>query len=220
MSKAPSLPKTIENISEMFYGCEKLKAVPNIPSSVKNMSGCYAGCVRASGSCTIYAVINDTAGYNKFAAVTSVCDSSAKGEFLGAAGTGMAVNYIAGNAHLIRRYLAAGWNCGNLETTGVWGKLKAGEKIPQSLEDCTVSPLSPVTYTGKAICPEPKVYYGSVLLKENTDYTVAYTDNISAGTATVIITGIGDYSGKKQLSFYDTQSYSYRSKCKIVSGSF
>lgn len=201
LSKAPSLPKTIENISEMFYGCEKLKAVPNIPSSVKNMSGCYAGCVRASGSCTIYAVINDTAGYNKFAAVTSVCDSSVKGEFLGAAGTGMAVNYIAGNAHLIRRYLAAGWNCGNLETTGVWGKLKAGEKIPQSLEDCTVSPLSPVTYTGKAICPEPKVYYGSVLLKENTDYTVAYTDNISAGTATVIITGIGDYSGKKQLSF-------------------
>lgn len=201
LSKAPTLPKTIENISEMFYGCEKLKAVPNIPSSVKNMSGCYAGCVRASGSCTIYAVINDTAGYNKFAAVTSVCDSSAKGEFLGAAGTGMAVNYIAGNAHLIRRYLAAGWNCGNLETTGVWGKLKAGEKIPQSLEDCTVSPLSTVTYTGKAICPEPKVYYGSVLLKENTDYTVAYTDNISAGTATVIITGIGDYSGKKQLSF-------------------
>ena len=201
LSKAPTLPKTIENISEMFYGCEKLKAVPNIPSSVKNMSGCYAGCVRASGSCTIYAVINDTAGYNKFAAVTSVCDSSAKGEFLGAAGTGMAVNYIAGNAHLIRRYLAAGWNCGNLETTGVWGKLKAGEKISQSLEDCTVSPLSTVTYTGKAICPEPKVYYGSVLLKENTDYTVAYTDNISAGTATVIITGIGDYSGKKQLSF-------------------
>lgn len=201
LSKAPSLPKTIENISEMFYGCEKLKVVPNIPSSVKNMSGCYAGCVRASGSCTIYAVINDTAGYNKFAAVTSVCDSSAKGEFLGAAGTGMAVNYIAGNAHLIRRYLAAGWNCGNLETTGVWGKLKAGEKISQSLEDCTVSPLSTVTYTGKAICPEPKVYYGSVLLKENTDYTVAYTDNISAGTATVIITGIGDYSGKKQLSF-------------------
>lgn len=201
LSKAPSLPKTIENISEMFYGCEKLKAVPNIPSSVKNMSGCYAGCVRASGSCTIYAVINDTAGYNKFAAVTSVCDSSAKGEFLGAAGTGMAVNYIAGNAHLIRRYLAAGWNCGNLETTGVWGKLKAGEKISQSLEDCTVSPLSTATYTGKAICPEPKVYYGSVLLKKNIDYTVAYTDNISAGTATVIITGIGDYSGKKQLSF-------------------
>lgn len=201
LSKAPVLPKTIENISEMFYGCENLKAVPDIPSSVKDMSGCYAGCVRASGSCTIYAVINDTAGYNKFAAVTSVCDSSAKGEFLGAAGTGMAVNYIAGNAHLIRRYLAAGWNCGNLETTGVWGKLKAGEKIPQSLEDCTVSPLSEVTYTGKAICPEPKVYYGSVLLKENTDYKVAYTDNISAGTATVIITGIGDYSGKKQLSF-------------------
>ena len=201
LSKAPVLPKTIESISEMFYGCENLKAVPDIPSSVKDMSGCYAGCVRASGSCTSYAVINDTAGYNKFAAVTSVCDSSAKGEFLGAAGTGMAVNYIAGNAHLIRRYLAAGWNCGNLETTGVWGKLKAGEKIPQSLEDCTVSPLSEVTYTGKAICPEPKVYYGSVLLKENTDYKVAYTDNISAGTATVIITGIGDYSGKKQLSF-------------------
>lgn len=201
LKKAPVLPKTIENISEMFYGCENLKAVPDIPSSVKNMSGCYAGCVRASGACTIYAVINDTTGYNKFAAVTSVCNSSAKGEFLGAAGTGMAVNYIAGNAHLIRRYLAAGWNSGNLETTGVWGKLKVGEKIPQSLKDCTVSPISAVTYTGKAICPAPKVYYGNVLLKENTDYTVTYTNNTNAGTATVVITGIGDYSGKKQLSF-------------------
>ena len=201
LSKAPVLPETIENVSEMFYGCENLKVVPDIPSSVKNMSGCYAGCVRASGSCTIYAVINDTTGYNKFAAITSVCDSSAKGEFLGAAGTGMAVNYIAGNAHLIRRYLAAGWNCGNLETTGVWGKLKVGEKIPQSLEDCTVNPLPAATYTGKAICPVPKVYYGSVLLKENTDYTVAYTNNTNSGTASVVITGIGDYSGKKQLSF-------------------
>lgn len=201
LTKAPTLPETIENIREMFYGCINLKNAADIPTSVKNMSGCYAKCVRASGTCTIYAVINEVAAYTKFAAVTAVSNSSENGEFFGAAGTGMTVNYIAGNAHLIRRYLATGWNCGNLETTGVWGKLKVGQKIVQSVEDCNVSQLPAATYTGKAICPTVKVYYGNVLLKEKADYTVEYSNNINAGTATVVISGMGDYSGKKQLTF-------------------
>lgn len=53
------------------------------------------------------------------------------------------------------------------------------------------------SYTGEALCPVVTV--GS--LKENTDYTVAYADNTNAGTARVIITGIGEFTGTLEDSF-------------------
>lgn len=39
------------------------------------------------------------------------------------------------------------------------------------------------------------------MLTEGTDYTVAYSNNVNAGTATVAITGIGDYTGKTEKTF-------------------
>ena len=41
----------------------------------------------------------------------------------------------------------------------------------------------------------------STVLKENTDYTLSYKNNINTGKATVIITGIGGYTGKRSISF-------------------
>ena len=40
-----------------------------------------------------------------------------------------------------------------------------------------------------------------ILLEEGTDYTVSYADNINAGTATVIVTGINDWVGTLQKTF-------------------
>ena len=56
------------------------------------------------------------------------------------------------------------------------------------MEDCTVSAVPDVNYTGKAICPLPKVYYGNIQLTEKTDYTISYSNNTNAGTAAVTIT--------------------------------
>ena len=67
-------------------------------------------------------------------------------------------------------------------------------------------------YTGSAIYldtlgeePELTVTVGSgktaVRLVQNTDYKVTYENNIKAGKATVIITGIGDYAGTKKSGF-------------------
>jgi hypothetical protein len=50
------------------------------------------------------------------------------------------------------------------------------------------------TYTGIAIEPAT-VKDGAGILVPNKDYTVAYGDNINAGTAVVTITGKGDYAG-------------------------
>ena len=62
------------------------------------------------------------------------------------------------------------------------------------------------TYSGAELKPTVKVYINKVLqddeqLIENTDYIVSYSDNINAGTATAIVTGIGAYSGTKNVTF-------------------
>lgn len=51
------------------------------------------------------------------------------------------------------------------------------------------------TYNGKKITPVFTVKNDSTILIEGTDYRVTYKRNASVGTATVVITGIGNYSG-------------------------
>ena len=64
-----------------------------------------------------------------------------------------------------------------------------------------VTGLSDMTYTGEAITQSPVVEYNGTTLTEGTDYTVSYVNNIDHGVAGVIITGQGDYIGKKKGDF-------------------
>ncbi len=61
------------------------------------------------------------------------------------------------------------------------------------------------TYDGKAHKPIPtvttKVNGQLVTLKKNTDYTVTYENNTEIGTATVTITGKGNYTGTLTKTF-------------------
>lgn len=72
--------------------------------------------------------------------------------------------------------------------------------------DCTVSStdiadaninLSADTYVydGTEHMPDVHVEYEGKILEENKDYTLMYSDNINAGTATVLIAGMGEYGG-------------------------
>ena len=56
------------------------------------------------------------------------------------------------------------------------------------------------TYDGTAKTPTVTVKDGEATLVENTDYTLAYTANTNAGTATVTVTGKGNYSGTPPTS--------------------
>ena len=58
--------------------------------------------------------------------------------------------------------------------------------------DITVAEIASTTYTGSDIEPTVMVKDGNKTLVNGTDYTVAYTDNRNAGTATVTITGEGN----------------------------
>ena len=56
-------------------------------------------------------------------------------------------------------------------------------------------------YTGEAIEPVPAVKDGENALTEGTDFTIRYSGNIDAGTATLIITGQGNYTGEARKTF-------------------
>lgn len=60
---------------------------------------------------------------------------------------------------------------------------------------------STYTYDGTAHQPEVTVTYSNTNLTQDTDYTVAYSNNIDAGTATVTVTGMGDYVGSVAVNF-------------------
>lgn len=57
------------------------------------------------------------------------------------------------------------------------------------------------TYNGKSKKPSVTVEMGGKKLKKGTDYTVKYVDNVKVGTAKVIISGKGNYSGTITKTF-------------------
>lgn len=57
------------------------------------------------------------------------------------------------------------------------------------------------TYNGRARTPAPKVVLDGITLRQGTDYTVSYKNNVKAGKATATVTGIGSYSGTAFATF-------------------
>lgn len=72
---------------------------------------------------------------------------------------------------------------------------------PANLANCTVGNISAQTYTGAALTPALSVAFNSKELISGTDYTVDASDNVNVGTATVTITGKGNYSGSVKKQF-------------------
>lgn len=69
---------------------------------------------------------------------------------------------------------------------------KSFEIAKADISSATISDIdSPVGYTGTAYEPEVTVTFNGKELALDTDYTVAYTNNVNAGEATVTITGTG-----------------------------
>jgi hypothetical protein len=64
-----------------------------------------------------------------------------------------------------------------------------------------IADIADQTYTGSAITPTLTVKDGETTLTLNTDYTVEYTNNVNAGTATATITGMGNYGGTASKTF-------------------
>jgi len=72
---------------------------------------------------------------------------------------------------------------------------------PAKLSKCTFGALKDTVYSGVAKKPAVTVKFGATKLKKGTDYTVAYRNNTEVGTATVTLTGKGNFTGTKKLTF-------------------
>lgn len=70
----------------------------------------------------------------------------------------------------------------------------------KSLGAATVS-VEDQTCTGARLTPVPKVTLWGKTLIYLVDYNCTYEDNVIPGTATVTVTGIGDYAGEKSATF-------------------
>jgi len=66
--------------------------------------------------------------------------------------------------------------------------------------EITINPTS-YTYDGAAKEPAVTVTYRGTELVKDTHYTVEYQNNIDAGTAKVVLTGVGVFSGKVEKEF-------------------
>ena len=82
------------------------------------------------------------------------------------------------------------------EVTAAWSIVAANAQ----LFNITLSQVE-YTYDGNAKTPTVTVKDGSAVLVEGTDYTLGYTANVNAGTATVTATAKGNYSGTQTASF-------------------
>ena len=89
------------------------------------------------------------------------------------------------------------------ELQGIAGKSLVAQEITDSHGDeVFVDDIPSHDYTGFPIEPAVKVEnWDDELLVEGTDYTVSYSNNINAGTAVAIITGMGQYQGTIRRAF-------------------
>lgn len=69
------------------------------------------------------------------------------------------------------------------------------------ISKCTVSVGKSYEYTGEAIKPVVIVKSGKTVLTEDRDYKLILSDNTEVGTASVIISGIGGFTGSRKASF-------------------
>lgn len=74
--------------------------------------------------------------------------------------------------------------------------------VKKNMAEVKISGVKNAVYTGKPIQQEMTIT-DSVgnLLKKGTDYSVTYRDNKEPGCATVIITGLGNYTGSRTAEF-------------------
>ena len=72
---------------------------------------------------------------------------------------------------------------------------------PRSIEGAVLSDIAALSYTGEPLTPAVSVTLDGTTLIAETDYLIAYANNVNVGEATLTVTGIGNYQGSVQTTF-------------------
>ena len=100
----------------------------------------------------------------------------------------------------------------NVCVTSVWYKVSAANYEdfvhearltinPRDIANVTIEPIADITFENNPITPTPVVTDGTPSIITAEDYTVSYLNNVAPGTATVVLTGKGNYTGEKAVNF-------------------
>lgn len=104
------------------------------------------------------------------------------------------------------------------------GTCEKNFQITKSISACTIDEITGTfVYSGTAYEPTVTVKDGNTVLTqgENNDYTVSYSSNINAGTATVTVTGKGNYTGSVEKHFtIEPQHLSINTSTISIDGTF
>ena len=93
-------------------------------------------------------------------------------------------------------------NADNYDYTGVPLECEVCVEVaPKDVSTLTVDAIPAQTATGSALTPTVTVRHGDTVLAAGTDYTITYANNTAVGTATVTITGVGNYAGTLTATF-------------------
>ena len=72
---------------------------------------------------------------------------------------------------------------------------------PRDITKATIAPIPDVTFANRPVMPLPIVIDQTPSIIKASDYVVSYRDNDRPGTATVTVTGTGNYRGTKSATF-------------------
>ena len=138
----------------------------------------------------------DAPAENGFTVVSGLCGNDTDGVVTGVTYT---YNYQQGGNVGSYTITPAGGEAANYEVkTYESGTLTVN---PKALTADAITAIGTVTYNGKAQAPALNVVDGTKVLTADTDYTAVYSNNTNAGTAKVVITGKGNYSGTAEQTF-------------------
>ena len=88
----------------------------------------------------------------------------------------------------------------------------------RDINSATAEPIDNRVYNGKAQKPVPALTFNNLTLVPGADYTCTYANNKKIGVATVTVTGQGNYTGSRQLTFKIVPKAPAISRLKATSG--
>ncbi len=194
------LPDGLESIESMaFYDCSSLVNI-NFPDSLTAIAGmAFADCSSLTSISIPEGILHIDS--NTFENCTNLSEiflckgiiSIADGAFRGC--PNLQTVYYSGNAE--------DWEIINIGENNSY-LLNATLCCSDTVDISSFTPSLSFTecvYNGEEQQPDVTIEKNSVILKENVDYILDYSNNINVGTAIVTITGINNYEGELVDSF-------------------
>jgi hypothetical protein len=213
-----TIPNSVTSIgNKAFYGCTELKEImlPNKLTRIENE--CFSGCTSLT-KVTIpdsVKIIGDYVFYKctSLTEITIPDKSTIIGDYAFSNCTSLTKAIVPESVTRIGDW--AFESCPNLviylkeksamhqyaEEYDLKYKIETEQKSI-SIASCTIpKTVANQNYTGKSIKPNITIKNRTATLKNGTDYTISYKNNINPGTATITITGKGNYTGSISKTF-------------------